>query len=66
MKRLVIALAGVVVLAATSSVFAVSDGHYDYSRNHCTGSDNNSDRPTYANPNCHSLWVSISDYSGHE
>ena len=66
MKRLVIALVGIVVVAASQTVFAVSDGHYDYSRQHCTGADNNSDRPTYANPECHSLWVSISDYSGHE
>jgi hypothetical protein len=66
MKRFVIALFGVTVLAASSVVFAVSDGHYDYSRQHCLGSDNNSDKPTYANPECHSLWVSISDYSGHE
>jgi len=66
MKRIAIALVGIAVVAASQTVFAVSDGHYDYSRNHCTGADNNSDNPTYANPECHSLWVSISDSSGHE
>src|SRR5712691_10329966 len=66
MKRMVLALFCIAVLAASSAVFAVSDGHYDYGRQHCLGSDNNSDQPTYANPECHSLWISLSDGSGHE
>ena len=66
MKRIALALFSLAVLGTTSAVFAVSDGHYDYSRQHCLGSDNNSDNPTYANPECHSLWISLSDGSGHE
>lgn len=66
MKRILVALFSLAVLGASSVVFAVSDGHYDPARQHCLGSDNNSDRPDYANPECHSLWFSLSDGSGHE
>jgi len=66
LKRTAVAVLGLILLAGSGSVLAVSDGHYDPSRQHCLGDDNASDRPTYANPECHSLWVSLSDYSGHE
>jgi len=66
MKRMLVALLGLAVAAGAGGSFAVSDGHYDPARQHCLGSDNNSDRPTYANPECHSLWISITDVSGHE
>jgi hypothetical protein len=66
MKRILVMLVGLAVLAAAGGSFGVSDGHYDYARQHCRGSDNASDKPKYTNPSCHSLWVSLSDYSGHE
>jgi len=66
MKRSLVVLFGCVVLAGSTAVFAVSDGHYDYTRQHCNGADENSSNSTFANPECHSLWISISDFSGHE
>lgn len=46
--------------------FAVSDGHYRYFRNDCTGYDFSSANPGYVDPNCTGLILSISDYNGHE
>ncbi len=66
MKRLLIFMFGLVVLAGTTITSAVSDGHYAPQYAHCKGSDDNSDNPTYANPQCHSLWISITDSVGHE
>src|SRR5579864_3843294 len=65
-KRALIATVCVATFAITGNSFAVSDGHYRYSRNHCTGSDNNSDRPNYTNPKCKNLIMTLSDGTGHE
>jgi hypothetical protein len=53
-----------VVGAGTS--YAISDGHYRFWKNHCKGSDLNSNRPNYVNPQCTALIFTISDYGGHE
>src|SRR5438105_8474534 len=53
-------------VAVTGSSFAVSDGHYRPSRNHCTNFDDNSDNPKYVNPDCKSLIMTLSDGTGHE
>jgi len=53
-------------LIGTGKAFAVSDGHYRYWRNHCSGSDLNSTNPNYVNPQCKALIFTISDYNGHE
>jgi hypothetical protein len=66
MKRLLAVMATLAVLAGSGASFAVSDGNYRTSRNHCTGSDNNSDNPKYVNPNCKSLIMTLTDKTGHE
>jgi len=66
MKRALVGLVCLVTFAGVGNAFAVSDGHYRPNRNHCTGSDDNSDNPTYTNPDCKSLIVTLSDGMGHE
>jgi hypothetical protein len=66
MRRALVGLVCLATFAGIGNSFAVSDGHYRYSRNHCTGSDNNSDNPNYVNPNCKSLIFTLSDGTGHE
>ena len=66
MKWALIGLVAVATFAVTGSSFAVSDGHYRPSRNHCTNFDDNSDNPKYVNPDCKSLIMTLSDGTGHE
>jgi hypothetical protein len=66
MKRALVGLVCLVTFAGIGNSFAVSDGHYSPSRNHCTGSDNNAEKPKYVNPDCKSLIYTLSDGTGHE
>lgn len=59
-------IAATLLFGAAAPALAVSDGNYSPAKQHCAGSDNNSDRPRYANPSCHNLIFSISDGGGHE
>jgi hypothetical protein len=66
MKKRMLALFSVMaVVGALTSSFAVSDGHYDYRRNHCSGAADNTDKPE-AEPGCYTLIATISDGTGHE
>jgi hypothetical protein len=66
MKRALVGLVCLATFAGIGNSFAVSDGHYRTSRNHCAGSDNNSDKPAYTNPKCKSLIMTLTDGTGHE
>ena len=72
MKRALVGLVCLVVFAGMGSSFAVSDGHYRPSRNHCKNTDENSltadGQPNgkYVNPDCKSLIWTLSDGTGHE
>lgn len=61
MKVTRLILTGTVLLWNASQAFAVSDGNYDPARQHCSGRANNSDNPTYTEPHCHSLTVTVRD-----
>jgi hypothetical protein len=69
-SRKITALAATVFFGAslvgTGTSFAISDGHYRFWRNGCTGSTLNTNRPKNAPHKCKSLILSISDYNGHE
>jgi hypothetical protein len=66
MKRFLALTIGLVAMIGTGSSFAVSDGHYDSARQHCSGAADNSDHPTRVEPNCKNFIFSISDVSGHQ
>ena len=55
----------VVTVVTFGSAGAMSDGVYDYARQHCSGAADN-----YTNPEpeagCYTLIMTVSDYSGHE
>src|ERR1041384_7216201 len=65
MRRVLALAACFAALASTGTSFAVSDGHYRPARNHCTGSDDNSDNSSYVNPSCKTLIMTLSDFGGH-
>jgi hypothetical protein len=46
--------------------FAVSDGHYRYWENGCSGSADNSTSPTSTQPGCKNLIFTVFDDGGHE
>ena len=66
LKRTLVGLVCLVTVAGVGNSFAVSDGHYRPSRNHCANTDDNSDAPKYVNPDCKSLIWTLSDGTGHE
>jgi hypothetical protein len=68
MKRAGVILMGVVAALTLGSVAAraVSDGQYDSSRQHCSGSADDSEDPTRVEPGCQSFTVNLSDGAGNE
>jgi hypothetical protein len=67
-KRItVIALgAAVAVLLSAGTALAMSDGHYSYEKQHCTGSADNYLEPQSVEPDCRNLIVSASDGNDNE
>ena len=65
MKRFQILFTIAVVLAGLASAWGVSDGHYDYRRNHCSGAADNYTNPA-AEAGCYTMIVTVSDGTGHE
>jgi hypothetical protein len=61
MKARGLILTGLVLLSGTPLAFAVSDGNYDPTRQHCTGSVDNSGTPASTETHCHSLTVTVRD-----
>ena len=66
-RRVVPALvAAMLVLGVSGVALAVSDGNYDYEKQHCPGNAQDSDNPDRVDPGCRSVSLSVSDSSGHE
>jgi hypothetical protein len=68
MRTTRLAVAAALVAAAAPLAFAVSDGNYDYRRQHCSGAADNTD-PGTAENGCHALVFAVRDNGpdgGHE
>ena len=61
-----VAMAVTVVGTGSGASFAVSDGHYSYRLNDCTGSADNANSPTSTQSQCKSLIFTVFDGNGHE
>jgi hypothetical protein len=64
MRRVLIAAAALAMFG--SSAFAVSDGQYSYSKQHCSGAADNAEHPNRVEDGCHVVTVTLADGSGHE
>lgn len=59
-KRLLVgAVAGAFVIGTAGAAMAVSDGNYDYNKQHCSAAAANSDYPDRTEPDCRTLNASL-------
>jgi hypothetical protein len=65
LSLLVVACAALLILS-TGAALAVSDGNYDYRKQHCTGRADNYTTPNRVEPGCRNLTVVVSDTSNKE
>lgn len=63
LKRTFAFFVSIATLAGVGSAFAMSDGHYDYKRMHCSGA---ADTGSAAEPGCYTVISTVSDGTGHE
>src|SRR5215212_7408537 len=68
MRRRVVPVlvAGALVFGVSGVALAVSDGNYDYEKQHCAGNSQDSDNPDRVDPGCRTVSIVVSDSSGHE
>ncbi|MBV8960657.1 MAG: hypothetical protein JO087_18000, partial [Actinobacteria bacterium] len=59
-------VAALLLTVGAGAAFAVTDGNYQSSKQHCEGNADNSDAPKRVDPGCKSLIISLADGNQHD